>query len=212
MNTNVLQKTKDLLRIIAGLWLMLFFFGCQPNETRSVDRSYKVPESVIDSQYQVFIETPAGSFQTWSFDISKNSFDTLASGDRGLKSDYLPYPLHAGFIPFWKSDSLTKIPVWILGQPAHSGDTLSVQLLGMIEYRDQNVGRKELLVVPVNTEKQTIRVNRFRDFIISYDPVKFMFETWLKNRHGIGSVTQLKWQDEDKAKEYLDERLNQSDN
>jgi hypothetical protein len=172
-------------------------------------KTLKIPRLEIDSVYQVFVETPAGLSTTLSYNQHDNQFDTLTETQGGLKQDYLPYPLNACFFPLWMQDSLVKLPAWLLSRSLPAGDSIKINLLGMIEYKESGVSKKELLVLPVDAKYQTIQVDRFRDFIILYDPVKFIFETWLKNRHGIGLVSQMNWQDEEKAREYLESMINQ---
>lgn len=198
-----------------ALWVVMTFslvqIGCGPRGAVSENRVYVIPQADKEGLSIAFIETPAGSQQTLAFNPKDFSFDTLNYQQGGIRTDYLPYPLASGFLSGGSTDSLEKIPVWVLSRNTLPGDTMSINLLGMIEYRDQGVLKTEFIGIPEDSSLQTVPSTRFRDFIIAYDPVKFMFETWLKNRHGIGSVTQLSWQDEDKATLYLDKLHNKMD-
>jgi hypothetical protein len=200
---TVSQKTKYRLSLITGGCLLLISGGCQRGNPDAV-QSFEIPHLLYRSFYQVFVETPAGNLQTLSFNAKTGMIDTLTEEEGGLRNDYLPYPVNSCFFPLIRDDSLLKIPAWLVAGRMTAGDTLAVRMLGMVEYREQGISRQECLVIPVDPALQTIRSERFRDFIIQYDAVKFMFETWLKNRHGIGQVSQLSWKDEVEAANYLE--------
>lgn len=205
MIVTVLHKTNLLYTLmIAGLLLVLK--GCAGNEQPETpdSRALMVPHLRFDSLYQVFVETPAGDMLTLSYNAKTNQMDTLAAQEGGLRKDYLPYPVNSCFFPVMQNDSLTKIPAWLIAARLTTGDTLAVKMLGVIEYREKAVLRRECLVVPADPVLQTINVERFKDFIIQYDDIKFMFETWLKNRHGLGQVSQINWNDEEYATKYLE--------
>ena len=208
MKQSVLHMTKDLLWILTSITWGLVSIGCNITPNSASTRTYKIPDSPTDSSYQVFVETPAGDLQSLSYNVINENFDTLSVAEGGLKPDYLPYPLNACFFAARQNDSLVKIPAWLLSARLEPGATLSVKIIGMIDYREAGISHQEFLVIPEDRAKQTVQTDRFRDFMIAYDPVKFMFETWLKNRHGIGTVSQINWQDEEKARQFLDKRLN----
>jgi inorganic pyrophosphatase len=191
----------------AVVLLVLIWTSCQStSEKRTPPKtSLSLPELYKDSAYQVFVETPVGSMISFSYDIDGGVLDTVKSEDFEA---YLPYPVNYGFFPVKADNTIKKIPVWILAKRLPEGLTLSVKLLGVIDYIDRNIKHREWLVIPVDENIQTIHSTRFRDFIIKYDPVKFTFEYWLKNRHGIGSVSQIIWHDEEKAMAFLQEEIN----
>lgn len=195
---------QDFLKWHLGVFLILLIAGCNKGQTGSGRSVFEIPGLRYDTNFQVFVETPAGNLQTLSLNARTGMIDTLAEAEGGLRNDYLPYPLNSCFFPLIQDDSLLKIPAWLVAGRMTAGDTLAVRMLGMVEYWEQGIPRQECLVIPVDPALQTIRSERFRDFIIQYDAVKFMFETWLKNRHGIGQVSQLSWKDEVEAAHYLE--------
>lgn len=211
MIVTVLHKT-NLLYILMIAGLLLVSKGCAGNEPPETpdSRSLMVPHLRFDSLYQVFVETPAGDMLTLTYNAKTNQMDTLAEQEGGLRKDYLPYPVNSCFFPVMKNDSLIKVPAWLIAARLTTGDTLAVKMLGVIEYREKAVLRRECLVVPADPVLQTIKVEQFKDFIIQYDDIKFMFETWLKNRHGLGQVSQINWNDEEYATKYLEFMSNQS--
>ncbi|NND33627.1 MAG: hypothetical protein HKN76_13635 [Saprospiraceae bacterium] len=166
----------------------------------------QLPELFADGHYNAMVETPVGSNYEFTYDPASNVIDTLRP--EAGPTDYLPFPANFGFFPLLKNDSLVKIPVWILGIKQPGGTAVAVKLLGLIDYTDRGNLQRQWLAIPRNPELQTIATSSFRDFIIRYDPVKFMFEYWLKNRHGIGSVSQIIWHDEEQALHYLEESVN----
>ena len=188
--------------------LALIWASCQDDAERKPPNgsSYAIPELFRDSTYQVLVETSVGSTIPLSYDIEHGILDTVS--DEFGDGAYLPYPVNSGFFPVKSKNTIKKIPVWILGKRLPEGTTLAVQLLGLVEYVDRNMARREWLVIPQEKKIQTIRSIRFRDFIILHDPLKFTFEYWLKNRHGIGSVSQIVWHDEEKAMALLQEEIN----
>lgn len=206
MIRSVLQMTKDLISLLTVFYLLLVSTGC---ENGASSPPPKVVPAVRDhAPYPAFIETPSGDMQTLSFNLETEVFDTLGPEAGGLRPDYLPYPLNAGFLPAHQDAGVQKLPVWVLGKRLSPGDTLSVQILGLIEYVENGTMHEDFVAVPSETGMQTIKVQRFRDFMIDYDAVRFMFETWLKNRNGIGAVSRISWMDEDKAQDKLSSIFN----
>ena len=209
---NPMIKAKGRSRIqrlgqICSIIIALLYFSCGDIEIGNGNsRSLQLPELVSGENYNVMVEIPSGSSFEYSYNHDLNQIDTIESSAGPIS--YLPFPANFGFVPILKNDDLLKVPVWILGTRQEKGACMPVEILGLIDYTERGKTHRELLALPNNKTLQTIEAKSFGDFAIRYDPVKFMFEYWLKNRHGTGSVSQIVWQDEGTAMEYIEEILN----
>jgi len=188
------EKIKFVLGLIAGVLVG----ACAPKLEVNEMVNVQVPQLKLEEHFQAFIETPAGNQEQIVLNHKAQRFDTMSGG---FQSN-IPYPVNQGFFPV-SLDTLLKVPVWIFSQRLSLGDTLAVHLLGIIEYTDGGIEKKELVAIPVESALQTVESKEFEDFIIDNDPPKFVFEYWLKNRHGLGEVSRIKWDGKQKAELYL---------
>ena len=193
-----------------GLWMVLALMvvlSCQ--ETMVGEDPLFIPETRSMQNYHCFVEVPAGDNIPISYDISCHCLDTLKVNNQWATLPYLPYPVNRGFIPVKNTDgTLIKIPVWVLGKRLPAGSSAEVRLLGYMDYTEDNIKKSEVLAVPVSNALITVPVQKFKDFIIEYDAVKYALEHWLRNRNGLGRMTHFQWEDEQKAKEFVENQIN----
>lgn len=149
-----------------------------------------------DSGYLVYLETPAGATYETKLDLLAAQMDTSAS-----EPVLLPFPANKGFI---HKDG-EKQMVWILSKRLGVGSIHQVNVVGLIEYQEGGQEYLEIVAIPNDTDLQTISPQNFRELITIYEPAKFMFEYWLKNRYGLGTINNLRWSDELEAVEYLEQ-------
>jgi inorganic pyrophosphatase len=117
----------------------------------------------------------------------------------------LPYTCNGGFIPL---DDEERIPVWIIGQRLQTGQVLGIIPMALVEYTQGDQMHTDVIAVPSDTLLQSIRPNNFRDLIVTYEPVKFSFEYWLRNRFGVGSVSRIAWKDDEAAASFVVAQIN----
>ncbi len=166
-----------------------------------------IPENVPGEKFTTVIETPAGEFRAISVDLENEKLDTLKEGSHYVVTDFLPHPVNQAAIPVSADTDMEKIVVWIVGRSVRAGDTLSVDPIALLEYTLEGQSKSEILAVPSDPAHQTIQVENFSEFIIEYDGVKYLLEGWLRNRHGLGKVSQLSWKDQVKAQNYINAKL-----
>jgi inorganic pyrophosphatase len=206
MNYSVILKTIFGFSSIS-LLIIFAFLGCEEGVINQ--EALVIPESRSGQNYHCFVEVSAGDNVPIHYDAQCHCLDTLKRDSLWAVLPYLPYPVNRGFIPVTGKDStITKIPAWILGKRLLAGTYTEVSLLGYMDYTEDNVAKSEVLVVPVMNELITVPVTKFKDFIIEYDAVKYAIEHWLRNRNGLGKMTFLQWEDEQKAREFVEQLIN----
>lgn len=192
-------------RLVLCLLFGVLLGSCAPDFESKYEVSIQIPNLRHENHFQVLVETPAGAHNQilWNHDLQK--FDTI---DLQFQSNILS-PVNFGFFPIL-TDTLIKVPVWIFSKQLGAGDTLTVNLLGLLQYTVGGNSRQEIVATPTESQLQTVKSMEFEDFIIENDPLKFAFEYWLKNRDGLGEVSRIKWDDKAAAQAYLDKCLEHS--
>ena len=200
--SNKIRQMCRAIHWVLGTSLIVVLIACAEEVVTERGPSMQLPSTKNGEYFQVYVETALGSHHLLNYRVGDEILDTLFETDI-----ILPLPVNAGFIPLRSQDSLIKIRSWIIGKRMEPGDTLTVRIIGLIKYQLDELQHQDLVVVPVEDHLATVAVQRFRDFIIGYDPVKFSFEYWLRNHRGRGSLTQLAWEDEEQASAYLNNLL-----
>ncbi len=187
------MKCRNLLLIPT----LICVFACTSREVNLEPNkpSYLNPESPLEA----FIEISAGSNIMMSYDLESGELDTIRVNAKPRVLEYLPYPANSGFLLTEKDGQDLKLPVWILCQRLNPGEIVEITMLGLLDYTEERVQKSVWLAVPKDETLKTVDATDFKDFIIRYDPVKFMLEYWIKNLNGIGKVSQIVWHDGETA-------------
>ncbi len=199
-------------------YLLVFLVGfillsaCNQPEGTSSRTALAIHTPYEDGHFQVMVEVPVGSNIITSYNLDAQKIDTLIQDSLPLLLEYLPYPVNQGFIATIAADSsFQKTIVWILGRQIKPGQVIQSLPLAMMQYEDSGKEHIEFLMIPRSRDLRTVNVEKFRDLIIEYDPVKYNIEHWLRNRYEIGRISSFVWKDEAEAGEALMALINQSD-
>ncbi len=206
---NVIKVTNWIVSSIGLVAFLTTMSSCSSDDA-TLNRGHSavvIPKNIPGEQFTTVIETPAGEFRAISVDLENEKLDTLKEGSDYVISDFLPHPVNQAAIPVKTSTNTEKIVVWIVGRPVRAGDTLTVDPIALVEYTLEGESKSEILAIPRDPTQQTIQVDNFSEFIIEYDGVKYLLEGWLRNRHGLGKVSQLSWKDHVKAQSYINGKL-----
>lgn len=193
--------------VLSGCSLLMIACGSEEGSLIQDGNKVILPKNVRGEQFTTVVETPAGEFRSISVDLENEKLDTLKEGSDYVVSNFLPHPVNQAAIPVTVETDMEKIVVWIVGRSVRAGDTLSVDPIALLEYTLEGKSRSEILAIPRDPAQQTIQVENFSEFIIEYDGVKYILEGWIRNRHGLGKVTQLSWKDHTKARSYINGKL-----
>lgn len=208
MNEAV-KVTNWIISSIVLLGYLAIMSACGADDVALDERHNQVviPKNISGEKFVAVIETPVGEFRAISVDLANEKLDTLKEGSDYVVSNFLPHPVNQATIPVPAASDMEKIVVWVVGRSVRAGDTLSVDPIALLEYTLEGESRSEILAIPRDSAMQTIHVENFSEFIIEYDGVKYLLEGWLRNRHGLGKVSQLNWKDQVKAQNFINARL-----
>ncbi|MDH3650238.1 MAG: hypothetical protein OEQ53_11175, partial [Saprospiraceae bacterium] len=204
MKCSVIPKAKVFVSLLFII-VSLSSFSCQHEESKDkVSHKIVMPPTHVDGQLQAMIEVPVGSNVLTYYNPDLQRIDTFSTDGIPNELEYLPYPVNQGFISVLGPDSAEqKLSVWILAKQMTAGEVLAVAPIGLMEYSDAGIDYQECLMIPIDERMRVVRVQKFRELIIEFDPLKYGIEHWLRNRHGIGRVTSFVWKDERKAADFL---------
>lgn len=193
---------------VTYIWtcLILAGLGCTNSPEYGVNRTINLPASRSPvGTVQAVVETSLGSYTSIKYDPDNQVIDPANQQQETM----LPYVCNAGFIPVGDKD---RISVWIMGQRLQAGHVLSIIPLALVEYTEGDQMHTDVLAVPSDTLLQSIQPSNFRDLIVTYEPVKFSFEYWLRNRFGVGSVSRIAWKDDEAAVSFVVAQINGNPN
>jgi len=191
---------------VTYIWTCLILAGCTNSPEYGVNRTIHLPASRSPvGTVQAVVETSLGSYTSMKYDPDHHVIDPADQQQETM----LPYVCNAGFIPVGDKDRLS---IWIMGQRLQAGHVLSIIPLALVEYTEGDQMHTDVLAVPSDTLLQSIQPSNFRDLIVTYEPVKFSFEYWLRNRFGVGSVSRIAWKDDEAAVSFIVAQINGNPN
>ena len=200
LTTN--HKRQSLINPLICTSILLVVIGlisCQ-SEVQPTPLAYELPDAIHGQTAQAFIESPVGTFQRLAYNLESGKMDTLFETN-------LPLPVNHGFLLLETANELRKISTWIIGKRMQVGDTVTVEPIALLRYEMDAIDHEDIVAVPRASKLGTVEVSKFRDLLIKYDPVKFNFEYWLRQHQSPSKLTQLSWQDEEKALAHLSDLM-----
>lgn len=191
-------------------FLILFsiIFSACSSESVTEDKSLSIglPSAQKGEAFNVIVETSAGEHFSSFYDDQTGQFER---SDSATLSRFLPFPVNAGFIPKFSSDStLHKIPVWLFSRRVETGQTVTGRPLAALNYTENSQAIQSFVLVPDQDSLDIYGVDSFEALAIQRDALKYAFEYWLRHRSGIGSISRIQWQDEVEAYAQLIDLIN----
>lgn len=199
------------LKFLKCLGFLFLIFGSQ--SCREEANASEKPVEIIYKNLPAFnklgvtavVEIPAGANHKIEYEPETNLFknDKTAEGKERV-INFLPYPANYGFIP---STIMSKeeggdgdpMDVLIICESLPTGTVIPVKILAALVIKDAGELDTKLIAVPVEKEKQVLKVNDFQEFMINYDSVRRIIESWFLNYEGPGNSTLIGWRDDDFA-------------
>lgn len=208
---NRIQKSNSTCgHILKAAMLLFLTIGCGEKEDTLL---FQLPPSYSNGAYNVIIETSAGEHLLQSFEIESNTFDTCFQDDLAKRIGFLPLPVNMGFLPSYAGfDSVfQKIQVWMISERMETGSVIAASPLGKLNYIESGQECDAYVMIPNDPLLRTVDASSFEDFTIRFDPVKYAFEYWLRNKNGVGKISRIRWEDESVASAELVDLLNISE-
>lgn len=140
----------------------------------------------LDGKYRVKILVSSGE----NINIITN--DTL---------NFLNYPFNVGVKDKSKPD---KTQIAVIGKRLKSGQVISVKPLAKLTYVGESDRVIEMIVVrPIEDKFVTVKIDNYFELLSVHNGIQKMIDTWVLYSQGLGKVTDLKWENEDKAIEFF---------
>lgn len=115
--------------------------------------------------------------------------------------NFLAFPYNVGV--FENARKQTR-EVIIIGESLRHGLNVSFKPIAKLTYKTR-LGETRILIIARPTELKyvTAQVDDFFELISVHYGIQKMIETWITYANGLGSSTELTWENEDKAINYL---------
>lgn len=119
--------------------------------------------------------------------------------------EFMTYPMNVGI---YKNNRKQERLVYIIGKRLSRGSKVGFEPVGLINVIGSDGStEKRVIARPFDLEKATAKMSNYLELISAHYGVQQVLEAWIKNEKGYGSVNEIQWQDEEKAKEYLDQSV-----
>ena len=140
------------------------------------------------------VGTPAGNLPRYNYLPKTRTLSLDTSLHAGW--NFLPLPANQAFVI--DAFGVDKIPIemLIIAEQLKIGQVYQVKPLGSLEVSNSKDRKTVLIGIPSDPELQVISPNEFSDFMIEYDPIKYLLQSWYINYKGIGSYDMVKWNNE----------------
>jgi len=155
------------------------------------------------------IEIPAGTNHKIEYNKTTENFDVDTLEGKKRVIDFLPYPGNYGFIPSTYMDverggDGDALDVLVISESVPTGTVMNVLPIATLLLKDNGELDTKIIAVPVDSTQRVITATTFEDWLIDYDPAKYIVEQWFLSYKGLGQVELLGWQNEHKALEEIE--------
>lgn len=179
MSSNIRCISKIAGLIVIFILLIGTFSSCKNS------RISKLSER--ESKYVVNIETSAGD------DIDYAQNDTL---------NFMAFPMNVGV---FKGNKNREKKVFIIGKSIKKGEKIGFKPFALVQYKDRDLGELTIVIArPLDSGLVTAKIDSYFEFISAFYGVQQVLETWIKNSKGYGSVSNITWENEIKALDFLE--------
>ena len=184
-------------------FIFLFFlfglFSCSNN----IDY-YNLPLLSSKGNYNAVIEIPAGSNKKFEYNNKTKTFEIDKKNGKNRIIQFLPYLGNYGFIPSTCSDPEKggdgdALDVLILSESIPTGTILEIRPIAMLKLIDNGEIDYKIIAIPINIERQIIKVKDYNEFSMIFPEIKLIIELWFLNYNKIESSKIEGWANEKKA-------------
>lgn len=194
------------IRKVSLIALLLFgLSACL--KTNNANKLYKAP-AMTEAGFNMVVEIPAGSSHKYEFNPATMVFeiDQIDGKDRII--DFLPYPGNYGFIPSTlmeeeRGGDGDALDVLLISEAIEQGSLVEFLPIAALLLNDGGEIDTKIIGIPIDPDKQVIKVKNFQEFLIKYDAAKKIVEDWFLNYKGFGKTEFLGWKDDTYAREEI---------
>jgi inorganic pyrophosphatase len=157
----------------------------------------KLPTFNEQGNLQVVIENSAGATKNLIYD-----FEIKGYTDKGqLKK---PYPANKGFVPSTRVNTtndnvIYPLEVFVVGKPLMKGEILSVKPIAILKFKDEDILKYNIVVVPSAKELSLNSIHDFEEFSLNYVELRQKISECILNQYENKSIELLGWYDEEEA-------------
>ncbi len=185
------------------------FYGCFSNIAEKFPKEIKLQRSDFDIESNTsvsvwcVISASAGDLPRYTY-LTKTRTLSL---DSSLSSswDFLPLPANQSFIIDAIGRNKLPIEMMVIAERISIGETLQVKPIGALEVSNGREKKAVLVGIPTDRKIQIIEPSEFSDFMIDYDPIKYLLQSWYINHKGVGTFDVVQWQNEQFAYSIISE-------
>jgi inorganic pyrophosphatase len=190
-------------------FLILLLSSCNKTDDNgsAVNLLHGIAPFTSDSLVNVVIEIPAGTREKWEVDKETGQIEwDQVTQDSFRVVNYLPYPANYGFVPqtlLPKSSGGDGDPVdvFVLGSSIARGQTVKVNIVGIIHMLDNEEADSKLLAI--SAHEQGFDPKSYEKLTDTYPGVVEILQLWLTNYKGANKIKILSVNDEKDAFQYL---------
>ena len=191
--------------------LFLTWIGCKNNEwkPRFGKIDYQAIPAFSDSGFvHLVIEIPAGTNHKIEFDKQRHTFENDSLDAQLRIIDFLPYPGNYGFIPGTLMDQARggdgdPLDMIVIAESQPTGSVMEVIPVAAMMLVDGGALDTKLVGVPADPALRVIQCTDFQTFMIDYDAVRRLIESWFLNYKGMGRMEINGWRNDRYALEEI---------
>ncbi len=122
-----------------------------------------------------------------------------------VRNDTLKFMTYPFNVALFSDKKDVEKEVYIIGKKVDKGDKIAFRPFAKLTFENAVQGRLEevVLAIPAQKDRRTAEINDYFEFISVHYGVQQVVESWTKSARGFGSVKNLTWSDEQKAKDFL---------
>ena len=156
-----------------------------------------VKDSISGQGLYAVIEIPAGTTQLLELDTTSGH---VAPASR-QPINFLPFPGNFGFVSGTLSPGTGRpVEVLVLTYALAPESVVHIIPIAVLQLDQAGSGHEIVVAVPSDQELQSIKVDKFVDFITEYDAARNIIQQWFLNYQGFDAFDLVGWQDEVYAK------------
>lgn len=176
----------------------------------NIIKHYKITPSLLGMIFIVFIVAGCKNSRLSRFSEMEGAYIGTIGVSAGDVIDYInsdtlnfmAFPMNVATMTTKKGIEKT---IFIVGSAIKKEQIVAFKPVALLRY--YNADKTENFIViakPLDNQLVTADINTYFELISVHYGVQKIIETWVKNAKGYGSVTELFWENEIKAQEYLD--------
>ena len=209
--TNVIDNPTWKCGIIIFCLSAACFWGCFSNEREKFPKEIKINANNFDIKSNnnqsiwCVVSASAGDIPRYTYLTKTRTLSLDSSLTSGW--DFLPLPANQSYVVDAIGRNKLPIEMMIISERIHIGQTIQVKPIGALEVSNGREKKAVLIGIPTDHKIQIIEPTVFADFMIDYDPIKYLLQSWYINHRGVGTFDVVQWQNEQFANSIINEGI-----